>query len=262
VLDLGSGSGSFELRDQVNLLVRVDLSPPPKATERFVQADAHLLPFGRCTFDVAIAAHCLEHFDEPERVLCQIAGVLRNPGLLFISVPDSSTFTDRLYRWVYDGGGHVNRFDNLDSLVAMVQITTGLRLVGARRLHSSFQFLTGTSILGRRRRYLFFWAYPFAISAAVLLISAVQRLLHRSVLEYGWELYFSADADEMVLTEDQDVCCACGSGHSDAWLTFDHRVTRLFPGVSVFRCPSCRQLNLRRWRVNLITASGNAPSRH
>jgi SAM-dependent methyltransferase len=136
VLDLGSRSGSFtndgcpEIR-----IVRLDLELPPSGSRYgFVQADAARLPFADRSFDAIIASHSLEHMTELGEVLQEIGRVVRSDGSLFVAVPDASTFSDHLYRWVYVGGGHVNAFRSAEALAGQISKATGLNLVATRIL--------------------------------------------------------------------------------------------------------------------------------
>jgi SAM-dependent methyltransferase len=81
-----------------------------KKEELIVQGDALHLPFPDSTFTAVISNHSLEHFDHLEGALHEIGRVVRPQGALFVSVPDASTFCDRLYRWLAKGSGHVNAF--------------------------------------------------------------------------------------------------------------------------------------------------------
>ena len=107
VLDLGSREGSFDRAAYPFRTVRVDLD---HASGSDVQADAAHLPFPSHCFDAVVSNHSLEHFADLDRALSEIGRVLARPGALFIAVPDASTFTDRLYRWLAKGGGHLNAF--------------------------------------------------------------------------------------------------------------------------------------------------------
>jgi len=88
-----------------------------------------------------IANHSLEHFSSLEEALEEIGRVLDPVGALYIALPDASTLCDRLYRWLARGGGHVNRFLDEKSLIALVEKHTPLAHSGTRVLATSFSFL-------------------------------------------------------------------------------------------------------------------------
>lgn len=90
--------------------MRVDAEAAPRLS---VLADAAALPFASASFDAVVANHSLEHFADLDGALGEIGRVLAPAGALYIAVPDATTFTDRLYRWLARGGGHVNRFSSV-----------------------------------------------------------------------------------------------------------------------------------------------------
>src|SRR4051794_24946691 len=101
VLDLGCQYGSFPVHATAAAVVRLDRDAPPTAPGAdFVQADAARLPFASDSFDAVIANHSLEHFDQLDSVLGEIGRILHASGALYVAVPDASTLTDRIYRWV------------------------------------------------------------------------------------------------------------------------------------------------------------------
>src|SRR5262249_19978862 len=142
VLDLGSATGSFAANSTRAKVVRLDRARPEFPVEGFfVQGDARALPFACHAFAAVIANHSLEHLDDLGRSLNELGRVLRQDGSLFVSVPDASTLTDKLYRWLARGGGHVNAFTSSDELATTIERATGLRHVATRTLCSSLSFL-------------------------------------------------------------------------------------------------------------------------
>src|SRR5215831_924245 len=74
--------------------------------------------------------------------LHEIARVLKPDGRLFVSAPNGYGVCDGAYRWVFEGGGHVNRFRR-DGLVGLVESRVGVRLAQWQKLYSSFGYLRG-----------------------------------------------------------------------------------------------------------------------
>jgi hypothetical protein len=137
VLDLGCQMGSFDAAAFAFATVRVDLRTEAGGPRgAFVQADAAKLPFRQKVFDAVICNHGLEHFKEPGFAMQEIGRVLKRDGALFVSVPDATTFQDRLYRWLAKGGGHVNLFDNPGELARKLTWYSGLPHVAAQRPRS------------------------------------------------------------------------------------------------------------------------------
>lgn len=98
VLDLACGTGAFEKRVRATgptaELVGVDLAPAMLERARskldgadgvrFVQADAHDLPFASGSFDVVVCASTFHYFRHPRTVLEEVGRVLRPSGRLVL----------------------------------------------------------------------------------------------------------------------------------------------------------------------------------
>src|SRR5690348_4474243 len=144
VLDLGSLTGSFPASACPNaMVVRLDLERPALAeSEIFVQADAARLPFRDRCFDAVIASHSLEHIRGVPAALDEIGRVVQPEGSLYVAVPDASTFSDWLFRWIYqENSGHINAFRSAGALGVDIARATGLELRATRPLYSSFEYL-------------------------------------------------------------------------------------------------------------------------
>jgi SAM-dependent methyltransferase len=95
VLDVGCGDGLFaELSDRLRGAVGVDLGSREvrRAAHRgiyraTVQADAARLPFATGSFATVVSISSLEHMTDLDRVLAELARVLRPGGRLVFSVP-------------------------------------------------------------------------------------------------------------------------------------------------------------------------------
>lgn len=101
-----------------------------------------------------ISNHSLEHFEGLEQALDEIRRVIDPNGFLYIAVPDSSTVTDRISRWMAQGGGQVNSFTSASVLVCRVSEKTGLPHAGTRVLCTSLSFLNRANITGRTQKKL------------------------------------------------------------------------------------------------------------
>ena len=106
-----------------------------KQSQNFVAADAARLPFA-----CVIANHSLGHIENLPDALTEIRRVLQPHGSLYVAVPDASTFSDHVYRWLAHGGGHVNAFVSSEVTGAMIAAATGLPPRAIRPLLSSFSF--------------------------------------------------------------------------------------------------------------------------
>jgi SAM-dependent methyltransferase len=248
VLDLGSLTGSFPAHCCPEaLVVRLDLeAPAPGTVDGFVQADASRLPFPDRSFDAIIANHSLEHIPQLRAALDEVGRVVRPEGSIFVAVPDASTFSDRLFRWVYRGGGHVNPFRSADALAAEIAQATGLKLAACRALYSSFEYLNGYYFPPRRpwrlklvgngnRRFIVFLSYAARL---------FDRIFHARASAYGWKLYFGNIGEEVAPVPWSNVCVGCGTGYPALWLLVNNLVRRRLHIFRHYLCPICGAGNL------------------
>src|SRR5579871_6231136 len=192
VLDLGCAGGSFTENATRAVAIRIDLDRPRTQPGRFVQCDASKLCFADGTFQAVVSNHSLEHIENLEGALQEIRRILRPEGALFIAVPDASTVTDKVYRWLARGGGHVNAFTSPAALVAKIETFTGLRHVATRTLGSSLSFLNRRiAPLPRPRRLLLLGGgFEWTLRAYVYLSRRLDRWLGTRTGVYGWAFYF------------------------------------------------------------------------
>jgi SAM-dependent methyltransferase len=248
VLDLGALTGSFPADYCPNdaLIVRIDLEAPSGTCDGFVQADAGRLPFPDRCFNAVIANHSLEHIQGLPAALGEIARVLGPNSGLYVAVPDASTFSDRLFRWIYrDDSGHVNPFRSAEALGAEIAGVTGLKLSASRHLYSSFEYLN---------RYYFgarsSWRLRMIGNGnrrSIMLLSYATRLFDRifqtRVSSYGWAFYFGTSGEEVEQESWSNVCVGCGAGHAAAWLLVNNLVRRHLIIFRSYACPSCGSKN-------------------
>lgn len=245
VLDLGCARGSFPREHTAATVVRVDREVEGSAGgENVVQADAARLPFRQGTFDAIVSNHSLEHFDELDGCLREIGRTIRRDGALFVSVPDATTLTDRVYRWIARGGGHVNAFTAPEQVIRLVEEATGLRHVATRTLHSSMSFLHRANAPRRPRRLLVLgngtmtslWLYTWVSRR-------LDRLLSLRTSVYGWAFYFGRIPAAIETAAQKNVCIRCGSADASALLRAGHRVVRVRGLLDVYSCPRCGTTN-------------------
>ena len=248
VLDLGSRDGSFpEECCPAALIVRLDQEPSSGDWGgTFVQADAVRLPFSDGSFDTIVANHSLEHVHELPAVLREIGRAVRAGGSLYVAVPDASTFTDNLYRWIYHGGGHINPFRSADELARQIALSTGLLLAGTRILCSSFGFLERRHFHPRPPRRL--WLLGNGNSKVIVLLSYVLRVLDRILgtrtSVYGWAFYFGEVSEEIEAAPWTNVYVSCGAGHSSASLRVGNMIKSTFLLFKSYNCSNCGAWNL------------------
>ena len=245
VLDLGSSTGSFPLALTAASVIRLDRdSKVPGATSNFVQADAAALPFASQSFDVVVANHSFEHFHQFEKVAEEVGRILKPNAVLFISVPDATTITDRVYRWLGRGGGHVNAFTKAENLSDVVVKATGLPLTGTLVLHSGMSFLNRRNIATMPRRMILLgYGSERLLTLANYLFRHLDRCFRTRFSVYGWAYYFGSHSPQSLAAK-TNVCIRCGSGHSARHLLGSDRLRRHWVGITYYQCPNCGARNL------------------
>jgi SAM-dependent methyltransferase len=245
ILDLACGRGSFSAGEA--LVFRADREPPPdRLSGEFVEADASHLPFPAASFHAVICNHGLEHFDNLAEALSEIGRVVRRDGCLYVAVPDASTLSDRLYRWIFHGGGHVNPFRSAPDLARVISESTGLPWVATVILHSSLLFLERSRFHPRPPRRL--WLIGNGNSRCIALLTWFLRVFDdvfsTRASVYGWALYFGQVPSAVEAREWRNVCVRCGHASSEARLRAESDVRRSFLVWRSYRCLQCGEWNL------------------
>jgi SAM-dependent methyltransferase len=245
VLDLGSGPGSFDARAFELTVVRADIEVTKRANANMVViCAASQLPFASQTFQAVILNHSLEHFEDLTNCVSELSRVLAPNGFVYVAVPDASTLTDRIYRWLAKGGGHVNPFTDPMIVRRMIAEATGLKHAATRVLHTSLSLLNRRNITSRPPRKLLLFAYGHEgfLRLFTFLLRCLDRRFGWRTSIYGWAFYFGAELNPDTRAW-SNVCVRCGSGHAAPLLKLGAHITsrRLLP--SIYRCPSCGTQN-------------------
>jgi SAM-dependent methyltransferase len=242
VLDLGAGAGSFRTDRHDLTIVRVDLEiRAARGPGYYVAADAAHLPFASGAFDLIVSNHSLEHFPELAPALSEMGRVIRRDGILYIAVPDASTLTDRTYRWMGRGGGHVNAFRSARQVSGIVERTTGLPLRGTLELFSSLSFLNAHNRTGRPqiKSALFAFGNERFLAVFTWMLRWLDGRFGGRLSRYGWSFHFGNIELPASRKPWINVCVRCGSGFSVAYLR------KALAGSSAwYRCPDCGGANL------------------
>jgi SAM-dependent methyltransferase len=255
VLDLGAGAGSLKSYQHACTVVCVDsdegafLNPfdGPSPVRRVVTL-GESLPFRAESFDLVICHHVLEHVATLEGTLQEISRILKPDGRLYVSVPNGYGLCDGIYRYVFDGGEHVNRFRRAE-LVAMLETTVGLHLTAWQNLYSSFAYLARVKYLSpdvipklppRLRRFARLPASVIAVLQGSLYIATrvADRIARVDWALYGWALYFERISPDTIREDPPfiNVCLYCGTGCPA------NEVVRRWKFL--FRCPVCERQGL------------------
>jgi SAM-dependent methyltransferase len=244
VLDLGCAKGSFPQNAAAADVVRVDREPQGNlgALTRFVQADAAQLPFADDTFAAVILNHSLEHFDNLGAALHEIGRVIAPNGSLFVAVPDASSLSDKLHRWLARGG-RVNAFTCAADTAAAIAHATGLPHLATRVLCSSLSFLNRRTAPRPLPRRLLALGAGYEWSLFLFTWLSRRRWLNTRTSVYGWGFYFGNVVEPIDTDTWVNVCIRCGSGYSAAHLARLGLVRSRFLRFRTWRCPECHAFN-------------------
>lgn len=255
VLDLGGGAGSLQSFVYPCLIVSIDCdgeafaNPFDSASTARVLGRGEQLPFAASTFDLVLCHHVLEHVEHLTSTLSEISRVLKATGRLYVAVPNGYGLCDGIYRYVFHGGDHVNRFSKA-TLIAAVEGAIRVRLTGWQKLYSSFAYLARIKhiqkailpTLPTRLRLLYLVPKGVIFVLQTLLYMGTRLwdyIAGSSSALYGWAFYFErVEAVQTAATEIRpyiNVCLYCGSGHAATELR-----TNLF---RIYRCPNCDRLD-------------------
>jgi SAM-dependent methyltransferase len=247
VLDLGCGEGSFLPEVTSATVVRFDreVSRGRSCQTGFVQGDAARMPFADRTFAAIVSNHSLEHMDDLHGTLGEIGRVIAPGGSLFVAVPGARTLTDRLYRWLARGGGHVNPFTSPGETADLIARETGLPHVATRLLCSSLSFLNRRNAVhpAPRRLLLLGAGHEWSLFLYVWLSRRLDRMLGTRTSVYGWAFYFGAIGAPIDTRTWANVCIRCGAGCPAASLTSTAASHLKSCGIRTYQCLSCGAAN-------------------
>ncbi len=226
VLDLGSGTGSFDYTLYPCRFAACDNHPdvgrhrlPPNVG--FVLGSADKLPFPSGLFHSVVCNWIFEHLHDPAAALTEIERVLKPRGYLYISIPNGTSFEDRLYRLLYeDRGGHEQQF-NLESFLRVVYAHSSFKLVSFADWGAGFVYLQHVRAGAYLRQALFSF------------FRLVKTLTGRRLTERSNYILLFQQLEGWGHRQMTDVCTFCGSGHQVATPHTE----------KTWVCPSCGKEN-------------------
>ena len=107
-----------------------------RSSGRFVQGDAQRLPFPDESFDYVLSLGSIEHYEQPERGIAEMARVVRSEGLVGILVPNAYSLLHTLYVWrhgtAFDDGQPIQRYATRREWVRLIE-ANDLRIIATVR---------------------------------------------------------------------------------------------------------------------------------
>ena len=254
VLDLGCGRGSFQYEACRGRIVAMDLDLPDQRLRRpqaaYMRADSSAIPLPDASVDAVVSHHTLEHFLDYKTTLSEIRRILSPHGWLWIAIPNGYGFDDAFYRFLFAGGGHVNRF-SYDPLVTEVEHATDTQLARSCDLFSSFIYLRRPAedeLQPQTGRTGFLLEIPESfLTFSVLALNTVTRLIDKACgtrfSQYGWGFVFVRQPMPIEQMPSYfNVCRQCGSGNSAEFLK--RSAGRSLFGLGIYHCPNCGEFNV------------------
>lgn len=98
VLDIGTGSGEIACAlGEIAQVTSVDIEDNRTVRHgfRFIETKDETLPFPDKSFDIIISNHVIEHLDNPQKHISEIARVLKEEGLVYLATPN------RIWPWEF-----------------------------------------------------------------------------------------------------------------------------------------------------------------
>lgn len=249
VLDVGCAGGSFDFSTTKSTVVGVDIDFPK--TERFkqhrergnvhfIKADARFLPFRDGSFDALLYNWTLEHF--PHVALCieEADRVARPEGRLYASIPDGHSFDDRLYRFLFRGGGHLNQY-SFESFIKEVYDRTRFKLVSfsdwcTGLTYLNFEESSGSS-LNRLAKYVIM---KFGLQRILLRVLRMRDpYFHKPLSRTGWIFLFRKDERCGLRRPWGHICRKCGSAFDTTMNTDRIRPQKSIICDRMYECPIC-----------------------
>jgi len=152
VLDVGCGDGSFEYLQFNDLqIIAFDRRFPQAAKSfpnnvRFIKAEGPHFPLKNGEFDLVIMSWILEHVGDPLLFIKEAERVLRRGGYLYVSIPNSRSLMDRLFRLSTTIAGsktgpHIQKF-TFQKFLELIYSATNFELISFAKSDAGFSFMS------------------------------------------------------------------------------------------------------------------------
>ena len=203
------------------------------------------MAFESQSFDLVVLSLGLDPAFDLDEAACEIGRVVKADGGLYLTVAETGTFTDRIFRWLSGRAAPLTGFRSPADVVGPIERLTGLRCRGTRVLFSGLSFLNARNVAQRPRRLLLFANGNERFLALLTWAMRTSDLLFGTrASHYGWEFYFGSAEPVDSAEWWSNVCVRCGAGHSEVFLRQRTAVGRTLHFWESYRCPECSGWNL------------------
>ncbi len=162
-------------------------------------------------------------------MLSEVGRLLAPGAAFFAAVPDASTLSDRVYRFIGKGGGHVNAFVSAEGIASLIRKQTGLDLRATRLLHTGWSILRRRPGQNARRLWLFGGGHPAFVRRVNRYARLVDQRLGTRFSVYGWAFWFGEIRQQVDATPRTLVCSNCGAGLPEERLACPYCAEPLIP---------------------------------
>ena len=143
-IDLGCGGGSFHYASYQCRIIGIDIDIDPKSAYRdaqrvqYIRSRATEIPLTDRSVDAIICNHTFEHFPHYKIVLREVDRVLKDPGALYIAIPNGTDLS----------------MPCIDGSLVVAATSIGLALTGLSRTFIKYDTSAGTIGLAIRKLHL------------------------------------------------------------------------------------------------------------
>jgi len=223
VLDLGAGAGTFPYGKFQSRIFALDIDRSIRAHKslagRLALADAAALPFSGDVFDIVVANFVFEHFISPDVVLKEIQRTLKTGGLLYIAVPNSASWEDKLFRLLGGHKLHVQAY-TFHSILKLIYQNTCFKLSSFADWPPGFTYLSSDPMGRPLRRFM------------LRLLRRLRPLMQRFTRKDSGYVLLLRNGRALGYRRVTHTCAYCGAG-----VTIDE------PAPKKWQCLQCNQIN-------------------
>ncbi len=138
-------------------------------------------------YDLVIAEDTFAEIDKPDELARSINSITKPDGCIYLSIPESSNISDKLYRLIHpDGGYHFQQFTK-ETIVKLFS-NYGFVLLNSREIPNDWSWILNKYSIGVNEEYISTEELKYIAN------SLSKELTLKKGYFYGWELIFRKKA--------------------------------------------------------------------